>query len=142
MILNLYTCTNLWLVSGQGIHKMKKITPQKLKILRKYVSLLINGLLNFILFIFSILCGCYDNTLRLWSTSGQPLMTIPGHSAPVKCVRWISIGMDIAFLIESPNQIHLHFFWISLFIWNFWIFWIGNEWFVNSYEHNTSTMLE
>ncbi|KAK7109252.1 ribosome biogenesis protein WDR12-like [Littorina saxatilis] len=36
-----------------------------------------------------ILSGSYDNTARLWSSSGQALMTIPGHSAPVKCVAWI-----------------------------------------------------
>lgn len=57
-----------------------------------------------------ILCGCYDNTLRLWSTSGQPLMTIPGHSAPVKCVRWISVdGSDCRFISGSHDQ--------TIFLW-------------------------
>lgn len=41
---------------------------------------------------FSILSGCYDNTVRIWTTTGAPLLTIPGHSAPVKCVRWLSGG--------------------------------------------------
>ena len=40
----------------------------------------------------SILSGSYDNTTRLWSTKGEALMTIPGHSAPVKCVGWIKHG--------------------------------------------------
>ncbi|KAJ8314312.1 hypothetical protein KUTeg_008873 [Tegillarca granosa] len=57
-----------------------------------------------------ILCGCYDNTLRLWSTSGQPLMTIPGHSAPLKCVRWISVdGSDCRFISGSHDQ--------TIFLW-------------------------
>ncbi|XP_063422297.1 ribosome biogenesis protein wdr12-like [Mytilus trossulus] len=37
-----------------------------------------------------ILSGCYDNTVRLWSVKGSPFLTIPGHSAPVKCVQWIT----------------------------------------------------
>ena len=41
----------------------------------------------------SILSGSYDNTTRLWSTKGAALVTIPGHSAPVKCVGWIRHGM-------------------------------------------------
>ncbi|CAL1535834.1 unnamed protein product [Lymnaea stagnalis] len=36
-----------------------------------------------------ILCGCYDNTLKLWTRDGKCLTTIPGHSGPVKCVAWI-----------------------------------------------------
>lgn len=41
---------------------------------------------------FSILSGSYDNTVRIWTTTGAPLLTIPGHSAPVKCVKWLSGG--------------------------------------------------
>ncbi|XP_060573144.1 ribosome biogenesis protein WDR12 homolog [Ruditapes philippinarum] len=36
-----------------------------------------------------ILTGCYDNTLRLWTTKGDSILTIPGHTQPVKCVSWI-----------------------------------------------------
>ena len=42
----------------------------------------------------SILSGSYDSTVRLWSVkdSYYPIMTIPGHSGAVKCVRWIEHG--------------------------------------------------
>lgn len=36
-----------------------------------------------------IVCGCYDNTVKLWSRDGHCLTTIPGHSGPVKCVTWL-----------------------------------------------------
>lgn len=38
-----------------------------------------------------ILSGCYDNTIHLWTTKGESLTIIPGHSAPVKCVSWIDL---------------------------------------------------
>ncbi|ELT91178.1 hypothetical protein CAPTEDRAFT_178717 [Capitella teleta] len=36
-----------------------------------------------------ILTGCYDNVVRVWNTEGDLLMTIPGHSGPVKCLAWL-----------------------------------------------------
>jgi len=36
-----------------------------------------------------ILSGCYDNSIHIWSKSGEHKLTVPGHTAPVKCVRWI-----------------------------------------------------
>lgn len=36
-----------------------------------------------------ILTGCYDNTVNIWTTSGNKLLVIPGHSGPVKAVDWI-----------------------------------------------------
>ncbi|XP_064614148.1 ribosome biogenesis protein wdr12-like [Liolophura sinensis] len=41
-----------------------------------------------------ILSGCYDNTVRLWKKDGTPLMAIPGHTDPVKCVCWIMQGEE------------------------------------------------
>ena len=41
---------------------------------------------------FSILSGCYDNTVKVWNTEGENLVTIPAHSAPTKCVAWIKNG--------------------------------------------------
>lgn len=41
---------------------------------------------------FSILTGCYDNTIHLWSLKGDAILTIPGHTQPVKCVSWIKYG--------------------------------------------------
>ncbi|KAH9524518.1 hypothetical protein Btru_027074 [Bulinus truncatus] len=55
-----------------------------------------------------ILCGCYDNTLKLWSRDGICLTTIPGHSGPVKCVEWIpsleGSGAEPMFVYGSHDQ--------------------------------------
>ena len=40
----------------------------------------------------SILSGSYDNTLRIWNTEGEAVLTIPGHAAPVKCLAWLKQG--------------------------------------------------
>ncbi|XP_067649347.1 ribosome biogenesis protein wdr12-like [Haliotis asinina] len=59
-----------------------------------------------------ILSGCYDNTARLWSTSGDSLMTIPGHTAPVKCVAWMKEDDDISsFVTGSHDQTLLLWMW-------------------------------
>ena len=39
-----------------------------------------------------ILSGCYDNTVNIWTTEGEKLLTIPGHSGPIKSVAWVSVG--------------------------------------------------
>ena len=39
-----------------------------------------------------ILSGCYDNTVNIWSTEGEKLLTIPGHSGPIKSVAWVSVS--------------------------------------------------
>ncbi|ESP01568.1 hypothetical protein LOTGIDRAFT_238255 [Lottia gigantea] len=41
-----------------------------------------------------VISGCYDNTIRLWSTEGEEIMTIPAHSGPVKTVQWITQDPD------------------------------------------------
>ena len=51
--------------------------------------------------IFSILTGCYDNTLKLWSTSGDLLLTMPGHLGPVKCVAWLDKGQTCSYIARS-----------------------------------------
>ncbi|KAK3092358.1 hypothetical protein FSP39_001863, partial [Pinctada imbricata] len=60
-----------------------------------------------------ILSGSYDNTVRLWNIKGQPLLTIPGHSAPVKCVRWLSSDEDktCQFISGSHDQTILIWQW-------------------------------
>lgn len=40
----------------------------------------------------SILSGSYDNTLRIWNTEGEAVITIPGHAAPVKSLDWLKQG--------------------------------------------------
>ena len=43
-------------------------------------------------FLFSIISGCYDNTIKLWNTDSENLLTIPAHGGPVKCVSWLKQG--------------------------------------------------
>lgn len=38
-----------------------------------------------------ILTGCYDNTINIWTVKGKHVLTIPGHTQPLKAVAWISI---------------------------------------------------
>lgn len=56
---------------------------------------------------FSILSGSYDNTVRIWTTTGAPLLTIPGHSAPVKCVKWLSGGKFLKAKYQFRILIHM-----------------------------------
>ncbi|KAI8777872.1 ribosome biogenesis protein WDR12 homolog [Biomphalaria glabrata] len=62
-----------------------------------------------------ILCGCYDNTLKLWSRDGKCLTTISGHLAPVKCVEWIPSNggstADRMFISGSQDQTLLVWCW-------------------------------
>lgn len=38
-----------------------------------------------------ILTGCYDNTINIWTVKGKHVLTIPGHTQPLKAVAWISV---------------------------------------------------
>lgn len=61
-----------------------------------------------------ILSGCYDNTVHLWTTKGESLTIIPGHSAPVKCVSWINLTEDdpvSEFISGSHDQTLLLWKW-------------------------------
>jgi len=52
-----------------------------------------------------ILTGCYDNTIHLWSVDGTHKLTIPGHSGPVKGVKWIEVNESRAtFASVSDDQ--------------------------------------
>ena len=44
-------------------------------------------------FDFSVLSGCYDNTVKIHTLTGKELLTLPAHSAPVRCLCWISSGI-------------------------------------------------
>jgi len=44
----------------------------------------------------TILSGCYDSTLHLWTSKGEHKLTIPGHTEPVKGVCWISHEDDLS----------------------------------------------
>lgn len=60
------------------------------------------------LFPFSYLTGCYDNEVRMWSSSGDLLQSLGGHSGPVKAVRWVGGGEQSVgereFLSASQDQ--------------------------------------
>ncbi|XP_005103148.1 ribosome biogenesis protein WDR12 homolog [Aplysia californica] len=62
-----------------------------------------------------ILCGCYDNTLRLWTRDEKCLTTIPGHTGPVKCLAWLkheeSDESPCMFVSGSHDQ--------TLFVWRY-----------------------
>lgn len=38
-----------------------------------------------------IISGSYDGTVHVWTLSGKHKVAIPGHSSPVKVVRWINV---------------------------------------------------
>ena len=52
---------------------------------------------------FSYLTGCYDNQVRMWSSSGDLLQSVDGHSGPVKAVKWVG-GGERRFLSASQDQ--------------------------------------
>ncbi|CAG5087248.1 Similar to AAEL005041: Ribosome biogenesis protein WDR12 homolog (Aedes aegypti) [Cotesia congregata] len=59
-----------------------------------------------------ILSGCYDNTVQIWTSKGQHKLTIPGHSAPVKSVAWISMDLESGtFVSASQDQTAIIWKW-------------------------------
>ncbi|XP_069111210.1 ribosome biogenesis protein WDR12 homolog [Argopecten irradians] len=60
-----------------------------------------------------ILSGCYDNTIHIWTVTGEEKMTIPGHTSPVKAVEWINIddGPISSFISGSHDQTILLWSW-------------------------------
>ncbi|XP_064647933.1 ribosome biogenesis protein WDR12 homolog [Lineus longissimus] len=59
-----------------------------------------------------ILSGCYDNTVKLWTSRGDIILTIPGHSAPVKSISWIAQDeASSTFLSGSHDQTILIWEW-------------------------------
>ncbi|XP_074659393.1 ribosome biogenesis protein WDR12 homolog isoform X2 [Tubulanus polymorphus] len=59
-----------------------------------------------------ILSGCYDNTVKIWNTNGDNLVTIPGHTAPVKCLAWVEQDEESAtFVTGSHDQVLLRWHW-------------------------------
>jgi len=59
-----------------------------------------------------ILSGCYDNTLNLWTNKGKHILTIPGHTAPIKAVDWISLDEETGrFVSTSQDQTAMLWQW-------------------------------
>ncbi|XP_043654296.1 ribosome biogenesis protein WDR12 homolog [Drosophila teissieri] len=59
-----------------------------------------------------ILSGCYDNTLNLWTNKGKHILTISGHTAPIKAVDWISLDEETGrFVSTSQDQTAMLWQW-------------------------------
>lgn len=59
-----------------------------------------------------ILTGCYDNTINIWTTKGKHILTIPGHSGPVKAVTWVSLDEKTGvFASASQDQCAMIWEW-------------------------------
>lgn len=59
-----------------------------------------------------ILTGCYDNTVNLWTTKGKHVLTIPGHTAPIKAVTWVSLDEQTGvFASASQDQTTMIWQW-------------------------------
>ncbi|ALC38682.1 CG6724 [Drosophila busckii] len=51
-----------------------------------------------------ILTGCYDNTINIWTSKGKHKLTIPGHTAPIKAVDWISLDDEAGRFVSSSQD--------------------------------------
>ncbi|XP_015123432.1 ribosome biogenesis protein WDR12 homolog [Diachasma alloeum] len=51
-----------------------------------------------------ILTGCYDNTLHIWTAKGNHKLTIPGHTAAVKSVAWISLTDELGMFVSASQD--------------------------------------
>ncbi|XP_060081166.1 ribosome biogenesis protein WDR12 homolog [Ylistrum balloti] len=65
-----------------------------------------------------ILSGCYDNTIHIWTKTGNEMtlrMTFPGHTSPVKAVEWINTDDTpiSTFISGSHDQTILMWSWNS-----------------------------
>lgn len=59
-----------------------------------------------------ILTGCYDNTINIWTNKGKHKLTIPGHTAPIKAVDWISLDdQNGRFVSTSQDQTAMIWQW-------------------------------
>lgn len=59
-----------------------------------------------------ILTGCYDTTVNIWTTKGTHILTIPGHTMPVKAVSWVSLNETIGtFVTCSQDQTAMIWQW-------------------------------
>lgn len=51
-----------------------------------------------------ILTGCYDNSVNLWTVKGTHKLSIPGHTAPVKSVSWISLSDTVGVFVSASHD--------------------------------------
>ncbi|XP_067929606.1 ribosome biogenesis protein WDR12 homolog [Watersipora subatra] len=55
-----------------------------------------------------VLSGCYDNTVKIHTLDGKELLTLPAHSAPVRCLSWLSTGDDVQTFVTGSHDQLLH----------------------------------
>ncbi|XP_004524772.1 ribosome biogenesis protein WDR12 homolog [Ceratitis capitata] len=59
-----------------------------------------------------ILTGCYDNTINIWTVKGKHVLTIPGHTQPLKAVAWVSVDDESGkFVSCSQDQTAMLWEW-------------------------------
>ncbi|XP_055386514.1 ribosome biogenesis protein WDR12 homolog [Condylostylus longicornis] len=51
-----------------------------------------------------VLTGCYDNTINLWSIKGDHILTIPGHTNPIKAVAWVSLNDETGIFVSCSQD--------------------------------------
>lgn len=51
-----------------------------------------------------VLTGCYDNTINIWTIKGKHVLTIPGHSMPVKSVAWVSLDNEGGIFVSTSQD--------------------------------------
>lgn len=60
-----------------------------------------------------VLTGCYDNTINIWTIKGKHVLTIPGHSMPIKAVSWVSLDEERGkFISCSQDQTAILWEWM------------------------------
>lgn len=51
-----------------------------------------------------VLSGCYDNTINIWTIKGNHTLTIPGHTSPIKAVRWVSLNDKTGIFVSCSQD--------------------------------------
>ena len=66
---------------------------------------------------FSILTGCYDNTIHIWDVQGEHILSLPSHTSPVKCVAWVNEGLYdyivIRVMCKKSNFVYACLQWVD-----------------------------
>jgi len=60
-----------------------------------------------------VLSGCYDNTVNIWTLSGEKKLVIPSHGGPVKAVDWIERTESGATFVSASHDQKL-----NIYTWN------------------------
>lgn len=59
-----------------------------------------------------VLTGCYDSTINIWTTKGTHILTVPGHTMPIKALSWVSLtDKEGRFISVSQDQTVVLWHW-------------------------------